>query len=936
MMAAAGISGRLSSVASCRFPTIQHPLSRLGDPDTISLRGFSKASGRNPSESEAEQGRPLANEERHDTLYRSQSSKSYRCFTGRDPDTERVGPLPLQHIPEGVEVIPVTDPNKTRLPIFGQQADIGSRAESRVSQTSSRASTVSRPGTQLRIEVDELEHLLREKMRAGGYFTMRQLFKNNDPEGKGQVNRDVLLMVLTKLLGRFISSKQYQQLLLRLQLSEKTIVKFEELYAAVRDPVAEGAPAWLNTVNRYNGRALMTAAQVHAQLKEKTKQRFLDLAELLPQKNPGGASRIVAPEFQNMLNRMGFHMEEEEFEKLWKRYDKDGLGAIKGDAFLKRLGIDFRNSSANHAENAVRKSRESMNSENSPRQSRTLSKAEEERKASITIEKWLKDKFREGFKNMKIEFEKYDPGKTCKVQQEEFLCALEKFDLHLKKEHVKLFLARCGLENNKSGIDYVEFLKNFQDRSERGVTHKILSNPQHKFNQDENISLASSVTAIEAKLTNMFQSEFLSLLATFHKIDKLNRDIISQTEFRAAVESRFSLEITDEEFEEMLDRIPLDDDGNIRYPQFMAMFDSWKGAPSLFDVKSEITSTKSSMEEMKQNPSLKQERSQYKHGRAPDQLFGIIKTLVNKNYQAVEKTFEELDENNTRRLTQEAMYQLLKGFDTHPEISRGEIRRLWETLITNQDKTLDFLEFVRHFGYSPKSACFPNAKISPPKKGDDNFRLRSKKLNCASDILVDSVRAKVEYLLDDLQKEFDALDPYHTGFVTKEEFKDILTELCVQLNAYECDMLEKKFERKGDGRVSYLEFLKPFALQRQRWKNGTNMAAVLQHSHRDVSEPPAGNHTSGLDTLTTRLRNKFQGEWKNLRRAFKKLDSDGSGFLSITEFRSVLKLCNLILDEDEVYHIMSKFDHNMDGHIEYNKFLEEACKKETAIGENIE
>lgn len=34
------------------------------------------------------------------------------------------------------------------------------------------------------------------------------------------------------------------------------------------------------------------------------------------------------------------------------------------------------------------------------------------------------------------------------------------------------------------------------------------------------------------------------------------------------------MEITDEEFELLLDRIPLDEDGNVRYPQFMAMFDS--------------------------------------------------------------------------------------------------------------------------------------------------------------------------------------------------------------------------------------------------------------------------------------------------------------------------------------------------------------------------
>ncbi|KAK6493124.1 hypothetical protein HHUSO_G2620 [Huso huso] len=221
-------------------------------------------------------------------------------------------------------------------------------------------------------------------------------------------------------------------------------------------------------------------------------------------------------------------------------------------------------------------------------------------------------------------------------------------------------------------------------------------------------------------------------------------------------------------------------------------------------------------------------------------LFRIIKTL------GVGKTFEELDEKNTRRLTQEAIYQLLKGLPSFGiAILKREKSNIpsslftsddWETLIKNQDKTLEFLEFVRHFGYSPKSACFPNAKISPPKKGDDNFRLCSKKLNCASDILVDSVRAK--------------LDPYHTGFVSKEEFKDILTELCVQLNAYECDMLEIQFEKKMEANDICTA------------ERCGGMAAVLQHSHRDASEPPAGNHTSGLDTLTTRLRNKLQGEWK--------------------------------------------------------------------------
>ncbi|XP_034627963.1 EF-hand calcium-binding domain-containing protein 6-like isoform X4 [Trachemys scripta elegans] len=829
------------STASPRLPpVIQHPLSRLGDPERLALRGYAPCGQQPAGGSGGTRAPPQQPPEPELLLPPFRGARS--LLSPRQPQENSAR----------------ADPSKPKLPLFGQRADTGNPAVSRASFASSRTSLLSQPGTQLRIEADELEHILREKMRSGGYFTMRQLFKNNDPEGKGQVNRDVLLMMLTKFLGRYISFKQYQQLLLR----------------------------------------------------------SLDIADLMPQKNPGDDIRILMPEFKNILNKLGFHIGNEEFEKLWRRYDTEGTGVLKGDILLKKLGAELQNGSSNNAKVSG--------------QSREISKAEWERRASLDIERWLKDKFREGFRNMKEAFEKHDPQKTGKVGKESFLSILQKFDMHLKKEHFNLFLARCGLENSQTGINYLDLLRNFQDRSDRGITHKILSNSKHKFHREGSISPASTLTAIEAKLANLFQSDFLSLLATFQKIDRLEREVISQQEFQAAVESRFGVEITDEEFELLLDRIPLDEDGNVRYPQFMAMFDSRRGLPSLFDEKSVTNSMCEPNEDkdgQKQKENIPNQKVKYTCGRTPRQLFKIIKSLLNKRYQAIEKEFEDLDEMNSRRLTQETMYLLLKRFDIQPEITRGEIRRLWETLITNQDNTLDFMEFVRHFGYSPSSLCFPNAKISPPRKGDNNFRLCSKKLSCDSDILVDRVRAKVEYLWDDLKKEFEELDPYHTGFVSKEEFKDILTELCAHLNEYECEMLGQKFESNGDGWVSYLEFLKPFALSRQRWKNGNNMAAAMQASQGETDQSHIGTQTAELGGLTTRLRKKLRGDWKTLRRAFKKLDIDSSGYLSLPEFRSVLKLCNLLLDEDEVYHILSKFDPNLDGRIDYKSFLEETCKK---------
>ena len=63
-----------------------------------------------------------------------------------------------------------------------------------------------------------------------------------------------------------------------------------------------------------------------------------------------------------------------------------------------------------------------------------------------------------------------------------------------------------------------------------------------------------------------------------------------------------------------------------------------------------------------------------------------------------------------------------------------------------------------------------------------------------------SYRFQIDYKWEDLRREFVAMDPYSTGFVTREEFRDILTELCVQLSDYELEMLTKKFEISGDGR----------------------------------------------------------------------------------------------------------------------------------------
>lgn len=57
--------------------------------------------------------------------------------------------------------------------------------------------------------------------------------------------------------------------------------------------------------------------------------------------------------------------------------------------------------------------------------------------------------------------------------------------------------------------------------------------------------------------------------------------------------------------------------------------------------------------------------------------------------------------------------------------------------------------------------------------------------------------------------------------------------------------------------VSYIEFLKPFALRKQIWRHGNNMLSLLAHPQpelpiHDIVEPPQ----KGLHGITSKLRQK--------------------------------------------------------------------------------
>jgi hypothetical protein len=94
-------------------------------------------------------------------------------------------------------------------------------------------------------------------------------------------------------------------------------------------------------------------------------------------------------------------------------------------------------------------------------------------------------------------------------------------------------------------------------------------------------------------------------------------------------------------------------------------------------------------------------------------------------------------------MSKDMMWHLFKKLKVEPQFTRDEIDLLWSEFILKDNKKLEYWQFVRHFGYSKKSAAFTNAKRAPPQRGDNDMMLTSNKLGRDSILIRGSVQAKV-------------------------------------------------------------------------------------------------------------------------------------------------------------------------------------------------
>ncbi|XP_076078355.1 uncharacterized protein LOC143048532 isoform X2 [Mytilus galloprovincialis] len=502
---------------------------------------------------------------------------------------------------------------------------------------------------------------------------------------------------------------------------------------------------------------------------------------------------------------------------------------------------------------------------------------------------------------------------------------------------------------------------------ETKTTHKSVSSIDIRFQHDSqplpNSNL--SVEEMEAKLVDYFHGDFLKLMSYLKSCDKYGLGVITPHEFRGALEKRLGYTMSDKQWDQLKNDVGQDADGLIPYNKFLQLFDvmpgSWNkkqegGVDVVKVVKSDIPTPAVvellMKEKAKTSISFKEVEKPKMDGsgnRTIVELKRLLEELFKNKFHTFDKHFKQMDRKMMGRMSKWQFGALIKLCGL--SMNQQELDKVWATLSVANDGMYSYSALIRHFmQFKNKNKTAENVLIEDTtdaverahqvqrerreKKAQEShmpietIEPEHQKTAPTSAMSVKSVRTKdllvkvkpdVISNWEGLKSVFKYIDKNGCATVNYNEITEVMESMKFNLSAEELKELILRFDLQKNGRFHYLEFMKCFSnrpVPASRYKTlvYSKHAHKLEQKQRDIG-------SATVAQVINNMRKKMMNEHRNLKRAFKKMDRQNRGYLSVMDFKKVLTTCKVSFSNEDFYHILSEFDHNMTGKISYQDFL---------------
>ncbi|XP_028408457.1 EF-hand calcium-binding domain-containing protein 6-like isoform X2 [Dendronephthya gigantea] len=581
---------------------------------------------------------------------------------------------------------------------------------------------------------EEAEARIKSKLQQN-FSGLREAFYKFDDNHDGQVTRGEFRRVL-KLFMITMTDSEFDRLLNKIQFGPDETLNYRDFLKRFEKAEKVESHGWLmgkREAKSASDVGHVTAEQADEIIKTKATQQWEDLSRAFRNFDEDGNGIVTKAELKNILYRYQLSLTQQEFDKLWNRYDTDRNGYVDYKEFIAKLGVEFASGDTDgHSRRIIDESYDTIMPEfkNKYKENERRSKEvvednqvarESHRPLTTDVDKKLKEivlsRFYKFVKALVEADTKHDGSVTRTVLHK----IINANGLQLSNHQMNQVWNTFGLNENGT-IQYKDFLSIYtttNNSPQRGSTKSSNVKTPQKFHTrvrsaplskpstpygafsssgKRNLSVRRSTPAarpksaikiltppgyakeIEKRIKDKVCDKWRDLETNFMEYDVMNSGVVS---FQAFKDVLFdcNVPLTPDEIRVLGRKYEVGNTGSISYMGFLRSF--------LEDqVREPIDKTLS-------RSKLQPTRILYSPGKTNDQLLALIARLrhqIRHDWKSLRRSFKALDQQANGTCSTLAFRHILRKYNI--ELTEEEFYHLTTYYDKNVNGRIPYNEFI--------------------------------------------------------------------------------------------------------------------------------------------------------------------------------------------------------------------------------------------------
>lgn len=240
----------------------------------------------------------------------------------------------------------------------------------------------------------------------------------------------------------------------------------------------------------------------------------------------------------------------------------------------------------------------------------------------------------------------------------------------------------------------------------------------------------------------------------------------------------------------------------------------------------------------------------------------------------------------------------------------------------------EFMNCLEKMGITdlrPKEKEMLKRSIDPDQSGSVDYREFCRKCG-RHGVMMRSREDQIVYVLDealrrnhlDLERMFDVMDKEGKGVITKEDFKDTLSNSRVRIDRKDLENFVDLFWKGREEGINYRDFVRIYNRFKVRFDEEQDDGLKVKGQMKITDEM-----IERMKFVFDSLDKIFKREDISLKEAFEKIDYSGDKKISRVELRRLFDNMKVTCTDNEIEMIFSRMDFDESGSVTFREFEDE-------------